>query len=63
MKLQHTYPKTTEGEFEERWGPPPQRLLPFDQRVIDRHHKMAEIINRHPPGNRRRNPALGIPMG
>jgi hypothetical protein len=45
MKITHTYPKTTQDEFDEKWGaPPPDKV---DEKVMARHHKVAEIINRH----------------
>jgi hypothetical protein len=40
MKLKHAYPAD-----EVSWQPPPPTEI--DQQVIDRHHKVAEIVNRH----------------
>ena len=45
MKITHTYPKTTQDELHEKYGAP--RIDEVDEKVMARHHKVAEIINRH----------------
>jgi len=45
MKITHTYPKTTQDELHEKHGAPP--IDEVDEKVMARHHKVAEIINRH----------------
>jgi hypothetical protein len=44
-KIRHTYPRTSHDEQVERFGEQPNGKLA--EAVLARHHKVAEIMNRH----------------